>query len=62
DDIGVVTSGTLSPSLQIPIGMAYVPAEYATPGTLLTVKAGTKLLDASVVSLPFIKQPTMSHS
>ena len=30
---GVVTSGTFSPSLQRGIGMAYVPAERAEPGT-----------------------------
>ena len=34
---GTVTSGTLSPSLERGIGMAYVPAERATPGTPLTI-------------------------
>jgi aminomethyltransferase len=34
---GIVTSGTLSPSLQRGIGMAYLPAERATPGTRLTI-------------------------
>ena len=32
-EVGVVTSGTLSPSLEIGIGMAYVAAELAEPGT-----------------------------
>ncbi len=34
---GIVTSGTLSPSLERGIGMAYVPAERVTPGTPLTI-------------------------
>jgi aminomethyltransferase len=34
---GIVTSGTLSPSLERGIGMAYVPAEQAAPGTPLTI-------------------------
>ena len=32
-----MTSGTLSPSLERGIGMAYLPAERATPGTRLTI-------------------------
>ena len=34
---GIVTSGTLSPSLQRGIGVAYLPAERTTPGTRLTI-------------------------
>ena len=34
---GVVTSGTYSPSLERGIGMAYVPAERAEPGTELDI-------------------------
>ncbi len=62
DEIGIVTSGTLSPTLQIPIGMAYVPVQYASLGTTLSVKAGSKMLDALVVSLPFIKEPSMANN
>jgi aminomethyltransferase len=36
-DGGIVTSGTLSPSLDRGIGMAYLPAERTTPGTRLTI-------------------------
>jgi len=53
-EIGVVTSGTLSPSLQIPLGMAYVPTSYATVDAKFHVKAGSKMLEARVVSIPFI--------
>jgi len=53
-EIGVVTSGTLSPTLQIPLGMAYVPTAYANVDAKFQVKAGTKMLDARVVPLPFV--------
>ena len=54
-EIGIVTSGTLSPTLQIPIGMAYVETFFASLGTGIAVKAGSKMLDAKVVQLPFVK-------
>lgn len=59
NEIGVVTSGTLSPTLQIPIGMAYVPAFLATEGTQIFVKAGAKMLEAKVTGVPFVKSATM---
>jgi aminomethyltransferase len=34
---GVVTSGTFSPCLKRGIGMAYVPADRAEPGTVLQI-------------------------
>ena len=40
---GVVTSGTLSPCLEVGIGMGYVPAECATPGTPIEVDVRGKL-------------------
>lgn len=54
EEIGVVTSGTLSPTLQISLGMAYVPTSYATVDSKFHVKAGSKMLEARVVSLPFV--------
>jgi aminomethyltransferase len=54
NDIGVVTSGTSSPTLQIPLGMAYVPSSLASLGSTFNVKAGAKMLSAKVVSMPFI--------
>ena len=58
NDIGVVTSGTLSPTLQIPIGMAYVPVSHSKAGATFGVKAGSKILAARVVPLPFVKSTT----
>ncbi|MBL7942445.1 MAG: glycine cleavage system aminomethyltransferase GcvT, partial [Flavobacteriales bacterium] len=56
NEIGVVTSGTQSPSLNKPIGMAYVPAALAKPGSTLFVSIRGKLLKAVVTSIPFYKQ------
>jgi glycine cleavage system T protein (aminomethyltransferase) len=53
--IGEVTSGTSSPSLEIPIGMGYVPKSFAAVDTEIFVVAGKKRLEASVVKLPFYK-------
>jgi aminomethyltransferase len=53
--IGIVTSGTQSPSLNKAIGMAYVPSELATIGTEINVEIRGKSLKAEVVSLPFYK-------
>ncbi len=52
-DIGRVTSGTLSPSLQKPIGMGYVETAFAKEGTDIQILANRKLLPAKVVKLPF---------
>jgi aminomethyltransferase len=53
--IGEVTSGTMSPSLKTGIGMGYVPAAYAQPGSLLHIRIREKLLKAKVVKMPFYK-------
>lgn len=53
--IGVVTSGTQSPSLDLPIGMGYVAKEFAAEGTPLLISAGGKKLTAKVCKMPFYK-------
>ncbi len=53
--IGEVTSGTQSPSLKKGIGMAYVAAEYAKPGTEISVIIREKPVRAVVVKPPFYK-------
>ncbi len=55
--IGTVTSGTHSPSLQKPIGLAYVPTALAAPGSELFIDVRGKALRARVVALPFYKAP-----
>ncbi|WP_424493995.1 glycine cleavage system aminomethyltransferase GcvT [Salinimicrobium sp. GXAS 041] len=53
--IGNVTSGTMSPSLEKGIGMGYVPAELATPGSKINIQVRKKSLPATVVKMPFYK-------
>ena len=55
---GVVTSGTLSPSLGIPIGMCYVPTANAKEGSTLEVEIRGKRVSATVVKPPFYKHAT----
>jgi aminomethyltransferase len=52
--IGKVTSGTMSPSLQKAIGMAYVPTALSAPGSELRIDIRGKLHRATVVKAPFI--------
>jgi len=49
---GEVTSGTMSPCLGIGIGMAYVPADRAEPGTALEIDVRGKLRAAEVRTKP----------
>lgn len=53
---GHITSGTLSPTLGKPIGMALVPKHYALPGTALHVQIRNKPEKATVTMLPFVSK------
>jgi aminomethyltransferase len=55
--VGKVTSGTQSPTLQKPIGMAYVPTAMAKEGTPLWIDVRGKALKGVVVKLPFLTKP-----
>ncbi len=55
NEIGIVTSGTQSPSLDKPIGMGYVKTAFAAAGTEIKIVAGKKRLAAKVVKVPFYK-------
>ena len=55
-EIGTITSGTFSPTLQQPVAMAYVPHQFANPGQSLEVDIRGKLIPATVSSLPFYKR------
>ncbi len=55
--IGEVVSGTLSPSLGLGIGMAYVPPSYAPPGTAVQIEIRGQRAPATVVSKPIYKKP-----
>ena len=53
-EIGKVTSGGFSPSLEAPIAMAYVPLAQAAPGTPLSFAQRGKIFTGRVVPLPFV--------
>ena len=54
---GVVTSGTISPTLGRAIAMAYVPPDAAALGTMQTVSIRDGRVAAEVVALPFYARP-----
>jgi aminomethyltransferase len=54
NEIGKITSGGFSPSLQRPIAMGYVAAGLAAPGTELKLEQRGKLFDAQVAPMPFV--------
>jgi aminomethyltransferase len=53
---GVVTSGTQSPTLGVPIAMAYVAPGDAEPGTVVEVEIRAARVPARVVPLPFYRR------
>jgi aminomethyltransferase len=53
---GEVTSGTLSPCLEVGIGMAYVPADRAEPGTTLEIDVRGKVRPAEVRTKPLYRK------
>jgi len=54
-EVGQVTSGCVSPTLNYPIAMALVASEHAEVGTKLTINLGSPPTAAEVVKLPFYK-------
>ena len=55
---GDVRSGTMSPSLNIPIGTAYVPTATASPGSEFEIEIRGKRVKAVVEKTPFYKDAT----
>ncbi len=55
NEIGIVTSGTMSPSLNKAIAMAYVTKELSEVGSEVYIQVRKKQIKAEVVSLPFLK-------
>ncbi|HEY1952738.1 MAG TPA: glycine cleavage system aminomethyltransferase GcvT [Gemmatimonadaceae bacterium] len=52
---GEVRSGTMSPTLGIPIGTAYVPPESAAEGSRIEIEIRGKRIPATVQKMPFYK-------
>lgn len=59
-EVGFVTSGTMSPTLKIPIGLALVEREFAEIGQELEVEIRGKRVAAKVIRTPFYKRPAKS--
>ncbi len=53
---GVVTSGTFSPSLEVGIGMAYVRAGLAEPGTEVVIDVRGKVRPARIATKPLYRK------
>lgn len=53
--VGVVTSGTFSPTLQVGIGLGYVPTELIAIGTKFNIDIRGTLKLAEVVATPFYR-------
>jgi aminomethyltransferase len=51
--IGTVTSGTMSPTLDRPIGLGYVPRDYWDPDTAVNVVIRGQEKRARVAHTPF---------
>ncbi|HEY3405565.1 MAG TPA: glycine cleavage system aminomethyltransferase GcvT [Ohtaekwangia sp.] len=56
NNIGKVTSGTMSPVLGIGIGLGYVSAEHSSPGSEIFIDIRGKALKAHVSKLPLIEK------
>ena len=54
--IGKVTSGTMSPSMKIAIGLGYVTTEFSQPDSEIYINIRDKGLKAKVVKIPFYKK------
>ena len=52
--IGIVTSGTMSPTLKKAIGLGYVPVEKSNIGSEIFINIRNKPIKATVVQTPFI--------
>jgi aminomethyltransferase len=54
EEVGAVTSGTMSPVRNLGIGMGYVPVAYSKVGTELSIMIRNKPVKAQVVKPPFL--------
>jgi aminomethyltransferase len=57
--VGQVCSGTMSPTLGVPIGTCYLPRAIATPGTAIQVDIRGTRVPATVVKTPFVPRHTL---
>ena len=53
NNIGYVTSGTMSPSLKKGIGMGYIMQHQSSVGNIIFIKIRDKKIKAQIVKRPF---------
>jgi len=53
-EVGIVTSGTHSPSLNEPIGLAYIRRDLAKVGTIIEIGIRNKNVKGEIVKTPFV--------
>jgi len=55
-EVGIVTSGCLSPYLRKGIGLGYIVTRYSQPGQEIEIEVRDREIAAKVVDLPFYKK------
>lgn len=55
EQVGIITSGTMSPSLKVGIGLALVRPEVSGVGKELTIGIRNRQVDCRVAKTPFTK-------
>ncbi|MBA3341666.1 MAG: glycine cleavage system aminomethyltransferase GcvT [Gemmatimonadaceae bacterium] len=55
---GEIRSGTMSPTLNVPIGTAYLPIAFTAPGSALEIEIRGKRIPAVVEKMPFYEDGT----
>lgn len=56
EEIGVVTSGSMTPTLNKAVGMGFAPMKYQEPGTDIFIRIRDNTVRARIVPLPFYKR------
>ena len=56
-----MTSGVFSPHLNRGIGMGYVDAAIAVPGTAIDIDTEKGVFAATIERVPFLKQTSIKH-
>lgn len=58
-EVGIVTSGSFSPSLSCGIGMGYIDPEYNKAGTKIVLRGPNVEIEAAIAQRPFYKKGTV---
>jgi len=56
-EVGIITSGSYSPTLNKNIALGFVPTEHSQPGTIVEVPIRGHLVQARIVPTPFYLRP-----